>query len=148
MKYCGMGLAAAVLLLLGTVGCSVFSMAEPQPLPLQGTLWKPKTIAGAEQLTLTPEADVRLVIQPGNRVNGAAGDNFFFGECQLKNNSLKFNPLGVTRRAGPNQEYEQKFLEALNRCEKYRIEGGELLLFDAAGKTLAVFSGSIPKAEK
>ena len=70
--------------------------------------------------------------QAQKRVTGFAGCNNFFGGYELDGSSLKFGPIGSTRRACPDIEtvLETSFFRALDKTNAWKIEDGILLLLD------------------
>lgn len=74
-----------------------------------------------------------------NRVNGNAGCNNFFGGFTHKGNSLKFDDnMGATRMMCQNMKFEDKAFQAFPKVVAAKINGNQLLLQDANGKTLFV----------
>lgn len=91
---------------------------------LYGTIWRPED---------SPEG-ARLEITPDGRIVGATPDNYFFAPVKFPEpGKVEFAAIAVTRRAGPNGEFEQKFLQALNETAGYRLEEGKLILLNGAG---------------
>lgn len=131
-----------LFLLLAAGGCSSPAPHIGTMLPLDETLWVPARVAGAA----APAADVRLIFETNGKLNGASGDNFFYGNYQLSPaNGIAITPLFVTRRAtGPNAAFDKAFLDALSEARFYRLDSLNLILLGASGETLAVFEGKIP----
>lgn len=73
-----------------------------------------------------------FVLDPkGDKVKGYAGCNRFSGTFLFKGEVFIFNKLAATRMACPhNLSVEDRFFEALDKTESYRIEDGMLLLMD------------------
>ena len=141
-----MGRFAVFAMLLLLFGC-----ASPEPLtektyPLENTDWLPVSIYEQGNLMLSSDAEVKIVFRD-KKVNGCAGDNYFFGAYQNNlGRQLKFGPLGVTRRIGPNADYELKFLQMLDMTRSYRIEGAELILLNDQGAEIGRFKAKATEA--
>lgn len=134
----------AMLLLL--FGCASPEPAVQNVYPLENTEWLPVTIYEQGNLALSSDAEVKIVFKD-KKVNGCAGDNYFFGSYQNGlGSNLKFGPLGVTRRIGPNADYEQKFLKMLDLTRSYRVEGDKLILLDDRGAEIGRFQAKAMEA--
>ena len=73
------------------------------------------------------------------QVAGSAGCNRYAGGYEASGDSLSFGLLHMTMMACPDDDrtrQETVFVAALESVASYRIENGELLLFDEAGETL------------
>lgn len=68
------------------------------------------------------------------KVSGHAGCNQFFGEINLKGNSISFGTLASTKMACPDMNVEQKVFQALNQNQfTYKIEKLKLILQSETG---------------
>lgn len=68
------------------------------------------------------------------RVSGHAGCNQFFGEINLKGNSISFGTLTSTKMACPDMNVEQKIFQALNQNNfTYKIDKLKLILEAESG---------------
>ena len=72
---------------------------------------------------------------------GYAGLNSIGGEYVVNGSSLVFEDMYMTELAGPESlmNKEDKFVNALNSVESFRIYGNLLVLYDSEGKTLLTF---------
>lgn len=76
----------------------------------------------------------------GNRVNGNAGCNSFFGTYELQpGNRIKFSQVGSTMMACIDMDVEKRFLEVLNMADNYNVTGDKLVLNRARMAPLARF---------
>jgi heat shock protein HslJ len=96
----------------------------------EGTGWRALSIAGQ------PVADdVRstILLEADNRVAGFGGCNSFFGSWGLEDDTIVFGHLGATMMMCPPEmmEQETRFLEVLNRAERFEIVDGELVIHSA-----------------
>ena len=124
-----------------TAEIALVPLAQPQAVAaaneavaLVGT-WKLGTtggegaVAGVEStLTLTDAAEAL----------GRGGCNNFRASYSLDGETFRFGPIAATRRAcpPPQMQQETRFFAALEATRGVRVEGGALLLLDAAGATL------------
>ena len=77
----------------------------------------------------------------GDRASGYGGCNNFFAHVASEGARLRFSGIGSTRMACAESSMatERNMLAALERARAYRLEGGELVLLDAAGAQVARF---------
>lgn len=135
---------AAATLLFAMTACGGSSQQE---LPLEGTTWKlarmesiPASAVDAEEDAFTLEFNAADTL-----VAGRTNCNRFFGKYERTGKSLKMGPLGMTRMACPEMEYEDSFVRMLDGVDSYEIKGSELKLLDG-GQVVAEFRGT-PAAE-
>jgi len=141
-----MGRWLMFVMLLLLFGCVSPEPAAEKTYPLENTDWKPVAIYEQGNLVLSADAEVKIVFKD-KKVNGCAGDNYFFGSYQNNlGNNLKIGPLGVTRRIGPNADYELKFLQMLDMTRSYRIADDELILFNDQGAEIGRFKAKATEA--
>lgn len=95
---------------------------------LWGTQWRLEDLAGEGVLDRV-EATLEFVA-PG-KVAGRGSCNQFFGSATIKGSSLTFGPLGATRMACVEaiNRQESKYLQALERAERYAQEGSALFVY-------------------
>lgn len=68
------------------------------------------------------------------RVSGHAGCNQFFGEINLKGNTISFGTLTSTKMACPDMSVEQKVFQSLNQNNfTYKIDKHKLILESGSG---------------
>lgn len=80
-----------------------------------------------------------LTLDNEGKVHGHAGCNGLNGSYRHDDNSLSFGPIATTRKACPDMEGEQAFLQALKAATSFRIDGELLTLFDDNNQPLAGF---------
>jgi len=106
---------------------------------LIGTYWKLVDIQG--EVVRTPEGmkEAHIILaSEESRAHGNAGCNNFFGQFQVKDDSLTFSAMGSTMMACPEgMDTEQAFLTALGSSKRYRISGLFLELLDEDDTLLA-----------
>ena len=76
-----------------------------------------------------------------DRASGYAGCNRWFASAGRTDNALEFGDIGTTRMAcSPSiMEAERAFVGALDDTMGFRIENGELVLYDIGGADVARF---------
>lgn len=113
-------------------GCN--SLSAGAPAPLTGTYWRLVELRTDERTPVDPALGAHLVFEDG-RVSGSSGCNRLTGSYTVQDDSLRFSGLAGTRMAcaPPAMMLEQRFLAALEKVDRYRIEGEMLLLYGARG---------------
>ena len=113
-----------VALWLKSVGAEATGGSES----LWGTQWRLEDLAGEGVLDRV-EATLEFVA-PG-KVAGRGSCNQFFGSATIKGSSLTFGPLGATRMACVEaiNRQESKYLQALERAERYTLQGTTLFVY-------------------
>ncbi|MEQ1819972.1 MAG: META domain-containing protein [Terricaulis sp.] len=76
-----------------------------------------------------------------DRASGYAGCNRWFAGAGASEHGLDFQAVGTTRMmcSPPSMEAERAFTTVLADTRGYRIENGELVLYDIGGADLARF---------
>jgi heat shock protein HslJ len=66
------------------------------------------------------------------QVTGYSGCNRFFGAYELEGSTLKFGPIGATKRACPDREegIEAAFFKALDATRRWEVTDGMLKLLN------------------
>ena len=100
-------------------------------------------LAGSEWMMLN---ETRSSVPPTiafaqDRASGYAGCNRWFASAGVTDQALEFGDVGTTRMmcSPPSMQAERAFVTALNDTRGYRIENGELVLYDIGGADLARF---------
>ncbi len=82
------------------------------------------------------EGFVYLRFDKNLKINGMSGNNLFGGSVVIgQNGSWRAVNLLSTRRMGPYDEYEYKFLQALHKSDRIYLSGD--------GKTLKLLKGEV-----
>lgn len=105
---------------------------------LTNTRWQLSAL-GDDILDANREQQPYLTLDSDGKVHGNAGCNGLNGSYEQKGESLTFGPLATTRKACPDMEGEQAFLQALKAVSGFRIDGELLTLFDDNDQPLAGF---------
>jgi heat shock protein HslJ len=100
-------------------------------------------LAGSEWMMLneTRSATPPTIAFGDDRASGYAGCNRWFASAGRTDNALEFGDIGTTRMAcsPPSMEAERAFVGALDDTMGFRIENGELVLYDIGGADVARF---------
>jgi heat shock protein HslJ len=97
---------------------------------LWDTTWQLEEIAGRPALD-APRATLEFAAE--RRVSGNGSCNRFSGTVTISERSISFGPLATTRMAcaEPIRSQETKYLAALQRAERFVIEGEHLTIHTA-----------------
>jgi heat shock protein HslJ len=141
-----------LLELLNAAGQPVLRFLPLEPLPLAGRQWQLRGFNNGKQAVVSVLAgtEITLELRDDGTLGGSDGCNRYMSGYTLEGGTLVIGPLAATRMAcrGPEGAAEQARLygQALARAVGYRIEGEELTLLDADGKTAAHFRAA-PRPE-
>ena len=114
------------------------------PLSLRGSLWQLQTLQHANSTTLFkppgPAPELLLAVDQ-ERVSGTGGCNRLMGGFRLAGEELSFSRLASTQMACPPEvmAFERRYSEALAQVRRWSIDKRNLLLQNAAGRTLLLF---------
>ena len=117
------------------------------PLSLRGTLWRLQALQDSSAPTLIkppgPPAELLLAVDQ-ERVSGTGGCNRLIGGFRLAGEELSFSRLASTQMACLPEvmAFERRYSEALAQVRRWSIDKRNLLLQDAAGRTLLLFRDS------
>ena len=114
------------------------------PLSLRGTLWKLQALQNSSGPALIepPGRPPELLLAVDQqRVSGTDGCNRLIGGFQLAGEELSFSRLASTKMAclAEVMAFERRYSEALAQVRRWSIDKRNLLLQDAAGRTLLLF---------
>lgn len=123
-------LSLAVLSITGTLGaCAAGGASTPAaaPQPLWGSEWRLQDIGGQAVL---PQPAATLAFPQSGQVAGHGSCNRFFGPVEIERDRLKFGPLASTKMAcmGGAGEQESRYLGALQKAQRYEVQGDTLLI--------------------
>ena len=120
--------------------------AGAKPVSLEGSSWKAVELAGASVPALPANGQPNLVFQ-GGRVSGSDGCNRITGSYTQKGEAVTFGQIATTMMACADRaDIGQRFHAALKGTSHFRIAGGRMEFFGAAGMPLAVFERGQPPA--
>lgn len=129
-------LSAVAALLLAVAGWTAPAGATSQEAPFGA--WRAVEVEGSAPAS---GLNVTLDLSP-ERAAGHSACNRYTGKAELKGTSVAFGPLAATRMACPPapMALEARYLSALNAARGWRLERGQLLLTDGAGRVLVRFT--------
>jgi copper homeostasis protein (lipoprotein) len=115
-----------------------------QPLansPLRGTYWKLVRLNNMPVQAADGKQEPHLIFATkGNRVSGSGGCNRVAGSFELDGDKLRLGQMVSTKMAClSGMEQEQRFLQLMDKVERYRINGSHLEMLDTAGTVIARF---------
>lgn len=95
---------------------------------MQGTRWLLEDLNGRGVLD---RVQATLEFTDRGRITGNASCNRFFGTAEVGDGSISFGPLGATRMSCPEavMKQETRYLRALEKAERFNIDGPFLLIF-------------------
>jgi heat shock protein HslJ len=119
-----------LVLAVGTAGLTM-------GVDLAGSEWRPSFMSRAE---LPAGIKMQVEFQPDGKITGNGGCNRFFGGYTISGNRIKIGPLASTRKGCPELlRLETAFFATLQAASSFEQTDTTLILFDAAGATLAQF---------
>jgi heat shock protein HslJ len=126
--------AAFALALAAITGCqsnhSGTGMADITQV--QDRTWVAETIEGEP---VSPGVTSTLTLAADGRASGSTGCNRYTGPATIDGTHLRFGQLAMTRMAclEPAMAQETRFTQALERADRWSLDGGALLLYAADG---------------
>jgi putative lipoprotein len=104
--------------------------ADAAPAGLAGTSWRVEEMGGEK---VPGDAEGTLEFPQAGRVSGRAFCNRFSGQADISGSSIRFGPFAVTKMACGQSanERESRFLQALQKAERYSLDGQALLIYFA-----------------
>jgi copper homeostasis protein (lipoprotein) len=109
--------------------------------PLRGTYWKLVRLSDTPAQAFEKQREPHLIFanfEP--RLSGSGGCNRLTGGFELDGDKLRLRGMAGTMMACPaGMEQEQRFLQSLDKVERYRIRGSHLEMLDAGDGVIARF---------
>lgn len=143
-------LSTMVLVLAGTLcyaspGESDGGSRElPGRVELENIYWR-LTRLGDEPVTpLQGRRETHLILRPDKgRAGGSDGCNRFFGGYRLEGDGIRFDALASTKMfCAEGMDTADAFHAALSEARSWKVQGGNLALYDASGRPLAQFEAT------
>lgn len=108
-----------------TIGCCTVQASPAGSWTVAALMGSPVAVPPESTLTLHPDG----------AVSGNGGCNRFTGTAAIDGEAIAFGPLAATRMAcaPPAMEREQRYFEALEAAERWRLDGGRLVLEGGSG---------------
>src|SRR3990170_2110926 len=119
-----------LVLAVGTAGMTM-------GVDLAGSEWRPSFLRASD---LPAGSHMIVQFNPDGGITGNGGCNRFFGAYTISGNHIKIGPLASTRKGCPGLLLaETAFFATLEAAKSFEQNDTTLVLFDAAGITLAQF---------
>ena len=127
------------------VGCK----SEDKSLALlRNHEWQLKSMTEDGKVVTNPQELPTLLFSDSTAVYGSAGCNRFFGVYETKEKGMiNIKPGGATMMYCPDMAFEDQYLKALPKVEKYTVTENELKLEGTSGKLLIVY-GPVDTSKK
>ena len=130
-----------LVLRYAVIGLAVLAIAWPSAPPtarprLAGSEWRVVELSGAPGPVA---ATLRFTL---TSIRGKAPCNAYFGAFRELDGVIEIAGINETGNVcSGRMDLERAFLEALAQARSYKLDGGVLVLIDAAGKALARLAG-------
>jgi len=131
------------LALLGLIGGALLVGCAAQPLPIKQD--QSYVLEWIGERPLIDSSHLTMTLGADGRAYGTGGCNHWFASYTLDEKSINFGPVGSTRKLCPPalMEQEQRFLQALNKVQRWDISPiDQLRLWPAEGKPLRFWEES------
>ncbi len=107
--------------------------------------WTPQDLAGTQWIDASHSKVMHppgLRFERDGKVSGSSGCNQWFGRALLSSDSLRLEPMGMTRMLCDPQSnlVETRFVQALSATRHARLQDQALHLLDAQGQVLWRFT--------
>ncbi len=138
------GFAFFLLFLAGFALVNLKNMGEeaensiPTVESMSATAWRPSHIG---EMRVDGDTGLYVQFETDGQLSGYAGCNRFFGSYQLAGNTIRIDPLGVTRMAcsPPIMSFEISFIEALQSATTIARAETRIALRNDQGQATARF---------
>jgi heat shock protein HslJ len=120
-----------------------------EPIPLEGTEWRMAAWAGADGAEVdVPAGILATAVFADGVVTGSTGCNRYHAPCELGASALRIGPAAMTMMACEPERaaVEQAFTAALAEARAWELEGDDLRLLDAEGRTVVRFHAAVAPA--
>lgn len=107
---------------------------------LVGTSWRLEDLGGQKALE---GVEATLEFPEAGKVSGRGSCNRFFGAVEISGQSIKFGPLAATKMAcidDAANAQEKKYLEALQKAERFALDGAALRIYSTGMERPLSFS--------
>jgi heat shock protein HslJ len=135
-----------------TAGCMGSTSAPGSVSGLTGVAWSLDSYLDENDtlVPILPGTEVTAAFGPDGKVTGSAGCNGYGGDYRLDGTALSISSLVQTLKLCTEPEgimdQEARFMELLGSATGYRLENDRLILTDAEGATVLVFTEKMPVA--
>ncbi len=123
---------------------ALFVAACVGPAPSEGKAPNPRPLAGTEWILVLDESSrtaPTIEFREAGRASGFTGCNQWFAQVDRNGGGLRFDAIGMTRRACETRamEIERSFTAYLEQTHAAQVDDGTLTLIDADGVAIAQF---------
>ena len=100
---------------------------QPAAPSLTGTEWRLEALGDS---AVMERSQATLTFPEAGRIAGNGSCNRFFGSVRITQGHIGFDQVGSTKMAcmGPANEQEARYLAALQKAERYELQGRTLLI--------------------
>ena len=100
---------------------------QPAAPSLTGTEWRLEALGDS---AVMERSQATLAFPEAGRVAGNGSCNRFFGSVRIAQGHIGFDQMGSTKMAcmGPANGQETRYLAALQKAERYEVQGRTLLI--------------------
>ncbi|MDO9253032.1 MAG: META domain-containing protein [Hydrogenophaga sp.] len=116
-----------LLLAVSLAACAGQPATAPAPASLTGTEWRLEALGDS---AVMERSQATLAFPETGQVAGNGSCNRFFGSVRITQGQIGFDQMGSTKMAcmGPANEQEARYLAALQKAERYEVQGRTLLI--------------------
>lgn len=118
---------ATLLMVASALGACAGTSPANDPEPLWGSEWQLQDMGGQP---VSPQPMATLGFPKNGQAAGNGSCNRFFGPVEIQRDHITFGPLASTKMAClgvPNQQ-ESRYLSALQKAQRYEVQGDTLLI--------------------
>lgn len=124
-------------------------VGDMEAVQLEGTEWVLDSYLNQEgQLVESLAGTFTSANFEDGQVNGNASCNNYFGGYELDGSSISIGPLASTEMFCGNppgvMDQEMAFLSAMGSAAEFKIDAGQLVVFDEGGEMILVFDTAAP----
>jgi heat shock protein HslJ len=131
-------LALPALLLLGCAPSG--TTGTPSPGAVTGTVWRLIELDGNR---VVPSVEATLELSKEGKASGRGSCNRFSGTVAISGDRIEFGPLASTKMAcvdAAATAQETKYLDALQKAERFELDGSTLIIYSTASEKPLRFS--------
>jgi heat shock protein HslJ len=123
------------------VGCAPSgTTGTPSPGSVTGTVWRLTELDGNR---VVPSVEATLELSKEGKASGQGSCNRFSGTVAISGDRIEFGPLASTKMAcvdAAATAQETKYLDALQKAERFELDGSTLLIYSTASEKPLRFS--------
>lgn len=126
-------MTAILSMALSMVQCTSNQKQEPIPV---GSTWKLESMIVDNNSVPAPAGkEVTIGFADSTKIGGNAGCNYYFGSYKIgEKNTIQLEPMGMTKMACPDMEFEDQFIANMFKIKTYSLKDNVLALSDSLGQ--------------